>query len=112
MVAVPLGEPDSLAGPLPEEIKLGPAFLATADRLDIQHVRRMHREDAFHALIIDDSPDRKGLVNTPAFPADNRAGKDLRALLVALPDPAVNVHHVADLEMRDIIFQTCAFNGI
>jgi len=109
---MPLGESDSLAGPLPEEIELGPAFLAAADRLNVQDVRRMQWENSLYAFVIDDSPDGEALVNAPSFPADDRPGKDLRALLVAFFDPAVNVHHVADLEMRNIILQTFAFNGI
>jgi hypothetical protein len=112
MVAVPLGESDGFAGSLAEEIKLGPAFLTASDRLNIQNVRRVQREDSLHAFVVDDSTDSKALVNTPAFPADHRPGKDLRAFLVALSDPAVNVYHVANLEMRNILLQTLAFNGI
>ena len=112
VVAMPMCQFGSLAGPLPQKIKLGPAFLTAPDRLNVQHVRRMQRENALHTFVIDDSPNGKGFINTPAFPADHRPGKDLRALLVALPDPTVNVHHVPNLEMRDIVLQTRAFNGI
>lgn len=112
MVAVPLGQSDGLARPLPEEVEFGPAFLAAADGLDVQDVRRMQRENSFHALVINDSPDREACVNAPAFTGDDRPGKDLRALLVALFDAAVNVHNIADLKMRDIVLQTRAFHGI
>lgn len=39
MVAVPLSESDGLAGSLPEEIELSPAFFAASNRLDIKDVR-------------------------------------------------------------------------
>jgi len=112
VVAVSLGQFDGFARPLAEEIELGPAFLAAPDRLDIQNVRRMERENALYAFVIDDSTNGEGLVNPPSFPGDDRAGKDLGALLVALSDTTMNVHNVAHLEMRNLALQTLAFNAI
>lgn len=112
MVAVPLCQLDGLAGPLAEVVQFCPPYLAASDRLDIQDVRRMEREDAFHTLVIDDPPDREALVNAPAFAGNYRAGKDLRAFLIAFLYAAVNIDYIAYLEMRDLFLQTFAFNGV
>jgi hypothetical protein len=112
VVAVSLGQSDGLAGPLPEEIEFGPAFFAAANRLNVQDVRRMQREDSFDAFVVDDSPDREALVNAPPFAGNDRPGEDLGSLLVALFDQAVHVYDVADLEVRDITLETLAFNRV
>ncbi len=72
----------------------------------------MQREDPFHALVIDDSPDREALVNASAFAGYYRACKYLRALFIAFFDTAVNIHYIAYLEVRDIVLETFAFNSI
>jgi hypothetical protein len=112
MIAVPLGQPDGLARPLAEVIQFCASCLAASDRPDIQDVRRMQRENAFHTLVIDDPPDREALVNAPAFAGNYRAGKDLRAFLIAFLYAAVNIDYIAYLEMRDLFLQTFALNGV
>jgi hypothetical protein len=112
VLAVPLAELDGLAGPVAQVIELGPPFFAAADRLDVDDVRRMQREDALDALIVDDPADGEGRVDAPAFARDDRAGEYLRPLFVAFFDPAVDIDDVADLEMRDTGLETLAFNGI
>lgn len=112
MLAVPVGQLDGLAGPIAQIIELGPPLFTAADRLDIEDVGRMQREDTLDALVIDDPADREGCVDAPAFARDDRAGEYLRSLFVAFFDPAVNIDDVADLEMRDTGLETLAFNGI
>jgi hypothetical protein len=73
VVAVPLGELDGLAGPVAQIIELGPPGLAASNRLDIEHVGRMQREDSFDAFITDHSPDGEGCINTPASACYYRA---------------------------------------
>ena len=112
MVAVPLGEPDGLAGPTTQIIELGSPGLAASDRLDIEDIGRMQREDSFDALVTDHSPDREVFINTPAFAGNDRAGKYLRSLFVALFDTAVNLDDITYLEVRDLVLETLAFNGV
>jgi len=112
MVAVPLGKPDGLAGPVAQIIELGPPGLAASDRLDVEDIGRMQREDSFDALATDHSPDREVFVNAPAFAGNDRAGKYLRPLFFALFDTAVNLDDIAYLEVRDLILETLALNGV
>jgi hypothetical protein len=104
MFAVPLCEPDRLARSLAQVIKFCTPGFAASYRSDIDDIRRMKREDSFHALVIDDSADREIFVNAPAFAGNHRAGKYLRAFFIAFPDPAVNIHYITYLEVRDILF--------
>ena len=112
MFAVPVGQLDGLAGPIAQVIELGPPLFAAADRLDVEDVGRIQREDALDALVVDDPADREGRADAPAFARDDRAGEYLRPHFVAFFDPAVNIDDVADLEMRDTGLETLAFNGI
>ena len=112
MVAVPLCQPDGLAGPLAEVVQFCPPCLAATDRPYVQDVRRVQRENAFHTLVIDDPPDSEALVDAPAFAGNHRAGKDLRAFLIAFLYAAVNIDYIAYLEMRDLFLQTFALNGV
>ena len=112
MFAVPLGELDRLAGPLTEEVQLGPADFAAAGGHDIEHVGRVERELPLDALVADDSTDREALVDAPAPAGDDRTGEDLRTGLVAFLDSAVDVHRIADLEVRYLFLETLALNAI
>jgi len=112
VVAVPLGEPDGLAGPVAQIIELGPPGLAASDRLYMEDVRRVQWEDSFDSLVTDDSPDREGFVNAPTFSGDYCAGKYLRSLFLTLFNPAVNLDDIAYLEVRDLVLETLALNGV
>jgi len=110
--AVSLSESNRLAGPLAEEIQFCTPCFAASNRLDIEYVRRMKREDSLHAFVIDDSPHRKGLVNAPPLSGDYRAGEYLNTLFVAFSDSAMNINHIAYFKMRCIFPETLAFDGI
>ncbi len=112
MVAVPLGELDSLAGPTTQIIELGSPGLTASDRLDIEDIGRMQREDSFDALVTDHSPNGEVFVNAPAFAGNDRAGKYLRSLFFALFNTAVNLDDIAYLEVRDFVLETFALNGV
>ena len=112
MVAVPLGELDGLAGPITQIIELGSSGLAASDRLDIDIVRRVQRKYPLDAFVIDDPPDREVFVNAPAFAGNDRAGKYLRSLFVTLFNTAVNLDDITYLEVRDLVLETLAFNGV
>jgi len=109
---MPLFEPDGLAGPITQIIELGSPGLAASDRLDIEDIRRMQREDSFDPLVADHSPDREVFINTPAFTGNDRAGKYLRSLFIALFDTAVNLDDITYLKVRDLVLKTIAFNGV
>ena len=112
VVAVPLGELDGLAGPVTQIIELGPPGLAASDRLDIEDIGRMQRENPFDTLVGDDSSDCEGFVNTAASPGYDRAGKYLRSLFIAFFDPAMNFYNITYLEVRDLALKTFALNGV
>jgi hypothetical protein len=112
MVAVPLGELDGLAGPVTQIIELGSPGLAASDRLDIDDIGRVQRKDSFNAFVIDDTTDGEVFVNTPAFAGDDRAGKYLRSLFVAFCNTAMNLYDITYLEVRDLVLETFALNGI
>ena len=84
MVAVPLGELDGLAGPITQIIELGSPGPAASNRLDIEDIGRMQREDSFDALVTDHSPNGEVFVNAPSFAGNDRAGKYLRSLFLVL----------------------------
>ena len=112
MVAVPLSESDGLAASLTQIMQLGTPCFAASDRLDIENVGRMQREDSLDALVGDYSPDCEVFVNAPAFAGDYRAGKYLRAGFVALLDTAVDLDDITYLEMRDFALKTFALDGV
>jgi hypothetical protein len=112
VVAVPLSELDGLTASVAQIIELGPPCFAASDRLDIEDVGRMQREDSLDALVGDDPPDGEVFVNAPAFTGNYRAGKYLRSLFVALFDSAVNLDDITYLEMRYLVFERLALNGV
>ena len=109
---MPLFEPDSLAGPTTQIVEFGSPGLAASYRLDIDDVRRVQGKDPFDALISGDSPDGEVFVNAPASACNDRAGEYLRSLFVALFNTAVNFYDIAYLEVRDIVLETLALNGV
>ena len=112
MAAVPLFEPYGLTGPIAQIIELGSPGLAASDRLDIDDIGRMQWEDSFSALATDHSTDREVFINAPAFACNDRAGKYLRSLFLALFDTAVNLDDITYLEVRDLALKTLAFNAV
>ena len=109
---MPLFELDGLAGPTTQIIELCSSGLAASDRLDIGDVRRVQREYPFDALVTGESPDGEVFVNAPAFAGNDRAGEYLRPLFIALFDTAVNFYDITYLEVRDIVLETFALNGV
>jgi len=109
---MPLFELYGLAGPIAQIIELGSSGLAASYRLDIEDIRRMQREDSFDSLVTDHSPDREVFVNAPAFAGNDRAGKYLCPLFVALFNTAVNLDNITYLEVRDLVLKTLALNGV
>ena len=112
MVAVPLFEPDCLTGPTTQIIELCPSGLAASDRLDIDDIRRVQGENSFDALVTGESPDGEVFVNAPASACNDCAGEYLRSLFVALFNTAVDLYDIAYLEVRDIVLETLALNGV
>ncbi len=112
MIAVPLFELDGLAGPLTQVIELGSPGLAASDRLDIDDIGRVQGKDPFDALVTGESPDGEVFVYAPASACNDRTGEYLRSLFVALFNTAVNLDDIAYLEVRDIVFETLALNGV
>jgi len=112
MVAVPLGKLNGFAAPVAQIIELGPPCFAASNRFDIDDVGRMQRENSFDALVGNNPPDREVFVNAPALAGDDRAGEYLRSLLVALFNPAVYLYDITYLEVRDLILERLALNGI
>ena len=112
MVAMPLFEPYGLACPITQIIELCSPGLAASDRLDIDDVRRVQGENPFDALVTGESPDGEVFVNAPASACNDRAGEYLRSLFVALFDTAVDLDDIAYLEVRDIVLETFALNGV
>jgi hypothetical protein len=112
VIAVPLFELDGLAGPLTQVIELGSPGLTASNRLDIDDIRRVQGKYPFDALVTGESSDGEVFVNAPASACNDRAGKYLRSLFVALFNTAVNLYDIAYLEVRDIVFETLALNGV
>jgi hypothetical protein len=112
VIAVPLFELDGLAGPLTQVIELGSPGLAASDRLDIDDIRRVQGKDPFDTLATGESPDGEVFVNAPAFARNDRAGEYLRSLFVALFDTAVDLYDIAYFEVRDLVLETFALNGV
>ena len=109
---MPLFELYGLAGPITQIIELGSPGLAASDRLDIEDIGRMQREDSFDALVTDYSPNGEVFINASTFASNDRAGKYLRSHFVALFNAAVNLDDITYLEVRDLVLETLAFNGV
>ena len=112
VVAVAVSQADSLAGSLAEEIQFCTPCFAASNRLDIDNIGRMKRENPFHALVIHDSPHCESLVNPPPFAGNYCAGKYLCTHFVAFPDAATDIYRIAYFEVRYFFPQTFAFNSV
>jgi hypothetical protein len=112
VVAVALGELDGFSGSLAEVVELRASCFAASDGLYVEDVWGMEREDSLDSLVADDSSDGEVLVDSAAFACDDGAGEYLGADLVAFGYAAVDVNNIAYLEVRDILLEAFAFNGI
>src|SRR5262245_16356361 len=97
-------QPRRLADQLAHVVELGPPHPAGALHLDLGDLRRVDRGDALDALALDDPADRERLADAAALAGDDDAGEDLDALLGAFEDALVHLDLVADLELRDLVF--------
>src|SRR5262245_24858756 len=109
-LALPLAKPGRLADAVAEVIKLGPADLAGPLHLDLGDLRRVDGEDALDALALHDTPDREHLAKALALPRDDHAVEHLDALLAAFQDALVDVHRVADRELRKVLLRVGLFH--
>ena len=107
-----VSEADGFAGSLAEEIEFCTPRFATSDRPDIDDVRGMQGEDSLDALIVDDSSDGEGFVNSTASSGDYSAGEYLYTLFVAFLDAATDIYGIAYFEMRYLLLETLVFNGV
>ena len=69
--------------------ELGAADITPAIDLHFVHARRVDRENALDGLAVADAADGEGRVQAVATAADDDAGEDLDALLVALDRKSV-----------------------
>jgi hypothetical protein len=100
--AVPPGKLDGLAGSLSQVIELCAPCPAASDGPDVDYVRRIKGKDSLDAFVVYNSPDGEGFVYAAAFAGYYRAGEYLETLPVAFSDSAVDIHGIADFEMRCI----------
>ena len=99
-----LAQARRLADAVAQVVQLGPADRAGALHLDLGDLRRVQREDALDAFALDDAADGEHLAHALAAAGDHHAAEDLDALLLAFQDALVDVHLVADLELRGRLF--------
>src|SRR2546430_4550413 len=76
--------------------------LAAGDHLDLVDARRVEREDSLHPHAVAHLAHGEGGARVAALAPDHHALEDLDALLVALADPRVHPHGVADTELGDL----------
>lgn len=112
MSAVALAEAYALTSSLAEEVQFGSAGLTASKRSYINYVRVVQREYTLDALVIDDTPDREHLVNTTAFAGNDRTAEYLEPFLFTFLDPHMHINHIADLEVRDILFKALTLDQI
>ena len=110
MVAVPLGQPGGFPGTIPKIVEFGTLGLAATDGLYVNYVGRIDREYPLHALVADETADRKGLIDTAAPASDHRAGKDLYAGLGTFGDLAVHIDRIAYFEIRNLFLKALSLN--
>src|SRR5581483_9901601 len=107
-----LDEADGLAHAVAQVEELCPAVLAAAADGHLRDERRMQREDALDAFVVDDAPDGEGFVDPRPLLHDHRAGEDLNAFLVAFDDAGRHVHRVTDVELRRFFLQVRLFYAV
>jgi hypothetical protein len=112
MFAVAMGKFDGLACAFAEEIKFCASGFTASNRLDINDIGRMYRENTLDALFIHNAADSEGFADTVTSAGNNGTGEYLNTLFVALSDFAVDVNNIADFKMRHIFSQAFTFNSI
>lgn len=112
MLAVPMSQLDCFAASLAEIIEFCTSCFAASSRPNINHIRRMKRENPLYPLVIYDAPHREGFINPTAFAGDYCAAKYLYPLFIAFFDSAPHIDNVAYLKMWYILFETFALNSI
>ena len=103
MLAVSVSEADGLAGSLAKVIEFCASCFAAADRLDIDDVRRMQREDSLDALVIDDPPHSECFADAAASSGNYSAGEYLYTLFVAFLDAATDIYGIAYFKVRYLL---------
>jgi hypothetical protein len=69
-------------------------------------------ENTLDTLVVDYPPDSEVFINAASLSADHGAYKYLNPLFVTFSDLTADLDDIAYLEVRNIFFQTFAFNGI
>src|SRR6185437_2247218 len=90
----------ALAETLAEVSQLRAANRTLAFHFNLVHTRRMHRENALHALAVADAAHGERLVQPAPALADHHARENLDAFLVAFHDLRVHANTIAHVEFR------------
>ena len=97
-----LADASSLADAVAQIVELCAVDLAVTDNLELGDLRGVHREGTLDADTEADLADREGLACACAAHADDVALEDLNTLAVAFLDAVVNLHIVADEDLRNV----------
>src|SRR5262249_42344986 len=101
-----------LSDSLAQIIKLGAAHAAGALHFHLGNFRRMNGENALDTFALHDAANSERLAHAFAAPADDRAAEDLYALLLSFQDALVNIHLIADVEIRNSLAILGLFHGL
>ncbi len=88
-------EAGGLASELAQIVQLRAAYLPGAHHIDMIDNRRMHGENALHAVAEAHLANRDGLAHSGILAGNHRALERLQTLLVAFSDSYVNANGVA-----------------
>src|SRR5207245_3441159 len=89
--------------------QLGAAHVAFAFDFDLIDPRRVHRKDPFDPLAVTDAPHGEGRVQAASAAANDHAGEDLDAFLVAFDHFGVHPHRIATPNSAES-FRNCSFS--
>jgi len=98
------------ADAITQEVQLGPADFATPLNLHVNNVGRVDHECSLNALIGNDTPNGKDLVNPAPAPRNHHTVEDLYALLLALNDSRVYVDGITDVQRGNFGLAVRLFN--
>lgn len=112
MGGVLMGQSNSFAGSLSEEVELCSSGLSASNRLYIDDVGRVKREDAFDTFAAYHPAYGEHFIDPTSLAGDYRAVKNLDTFLLAFFDLVVDVNDIADFEIRHVFFQALAFDGV
>ena len=85
-----------LADPAAKEVQFRSADITAADNLYVFNVRRMNRENPFHADAVRNAPDCERLGNAASLAGHNGSFKGLNSLVIAFADINAHANRVAD----------------